>query len=64
VHYIISSYPTTPNLSLLRSRALAHREGHRLARDHDASTFSLIDARLRVPLRIANAIEFARPTHL
>jgi hypothetical protein len=50
VHYIISSNPTTPNLSLPRLRARARRQGYCIARDHYASTFSLIDARLRGPL--------------
>jgi hypothetical protein len=65
VHYIILSNPTTPNLSLPRRRARARSQGYRIARDHYASTFSLME-RLRGPLHgldhaglgeIANAID-------
>lgn len=68
VHYITSSNPTIPNLSLPRLRARVRRQGYRIAHDHYASTFSLMNGRLRGPLHgldhvglgdIANAIDGA-----
>jgi hypothetical protein len=67
-HYVIPAAPTTP-LSLPRLRARAKRAGYQVARDRYSNTFSLIDARLRVPLagfdhvglpEIARAVEAAR----
>ena len=50
MHYIISSNPTTPNLSLPSPGCRARRQVYRIARGHYASMFSLMEARLRWPL--------------
>jgi hypothetical protein len=48
--FIVPADPTTPVKSLRRLRAQAKRSGHLVNRDRYANTYSLIDARLRVPL--------------
>jgi hypothetical protein len=67
--YLLPAHPATPGLSLSCLRSRARRAGYRVARDRYAGTFSLIDARLRLPLlgldhvglsEIANAVESAR----
>jgi hypothetical protein len=67
--YFIPGDPTSPKEALPRIRAHAKRVGFRVQRDRYAPTFSLIDARLGVPLlgydhvglpAIAHAVEIAR----
>jgi hypothetical protein len=67
--YVIPGDPARPILSLPRLRSRAKRVGYRIARDRYANTWSLFDARLRVPLvgfdhvdlaKIARAVETAR----
>jgi hypothetical protein len=69
VIYVIPADPTSPLISLPCLRRRAKRVGYHISRDHYAETFSLVDARLRIPLlgldhvglsEIANAIEVAR----
>ena len=73
MQYMIAQNPATPTLSLARLRSRARRSGYRVARDRYANTFSLIDARLHVPLlgldhvglpEIAHAVEAARFSHV
>jgi hypothetical protein len=67
--YVIPADPASPPISLRRLRARAKRAGYQIACDRYAQSFSLIDARLRVPLQgldhvglgeIARAIEAVR----
>ena len=67
--YLIPANPTSPPVSLPSLRRRAKSVGYRIARDRYAETFSLIDARLRIPLlgldhvslpEIAHAIQAAR----
>jgi hypothetical protein len=69
VIYVIPADPTSPPVSLPNLRRRAKCVGYCIARDRYAETFSLVDARLRIPLlgldhvglnQIANAIEAAR----
>ena len=67
--YVIPADPTSPIISLRSLRCRAKRAGYCIARDRYAETYSLIDARLRIPLlgldhvglpEIAHAIQAAR----
>ena len=67
--YVIPADPTSPPVSLPNLRRRAKLAGYRVARDRYAETYSLVDARLHIPLlgldhvglpEIANAIEAAR----
>jgi hypothetical protein len=69
VIYVIPADPTSPKISLRCLRSRAKQVGYCIARDRYAETFSLVDARLRIPLlgldhvglnEIANAIEAAQ----
>ena len=67
--YVIPADPTSPPVSLPKLRRRAKIAGYHIARDRYAETFSLVDARLRIPLlgldhvglsEIATAVEAAR----
>lgn len=67
--YIVPRDPTSPPLSLPCLRKRARRAGYRVLQDRSTGAFSLVDARLHLPLlgldrvdlpAIANAIEAAR----
>jgi hypothetical protein len=67
--YILPQECTSPPLSLPNLRRRAKRVGYRISRDPYSATFSLIDARLRIPLlgldhvglsEIARAVQAAR----
>lgn len=67
--YILPEDPASLTLSLPRLRSRARRAGYLVSRDRYTNSFSLIDARLRVPLWgldhvelgvIARAVEAAR----
>ena len=67
--YLVPANPTSPPVSLPSLRRRAKSVGYCIARDRYGETFSLIDARLRIPLlgldyvglpEIADAIEAAR----
>jgi hypothetical protein len=69
MNYFVPADPAIPLSSLSRLRAQAKRIGYCIGRDRYSNTFSLVDARLRVPLfgldhvalaEIAHAIEEAR----
>jgi hypothetical protein len=69
VIYLLPCDTATPIISLPCLRSRAKRAGYRIARDRYTETYSLIDARLHIPLlgldhvglpEIANAIEAAR----
>jgi hypothetical protein len=69
VIYLVPANPTSPPVSLPSLRRRAKSVGYRIARDRYGETFSLIDARLRIPLlgldhvglpEIAHAIQAAR----
>jgi hypothetical protein len=68
VIYVIPGDPTSPKISLRCLRSRAKRVGYHIARDRYAETYSLIDARLRIPLlgldhvglpKIAHAVQEA-----
>jgi hypothetical protein len=67
--YLLPENPASSVLSLPRLRSRARRAGYLVSRDRYTGDFSLIDARLRVPLRgldhvglgvIVRAVEAAR----
>jgi hypothetical protein len=67
--YILPTDPASPKSSLKALRQIARRAGYLIAADYTTDTFSLVDARLRVPLlglnhvglpEIAHAVEVAR----
>jgi hypothetical protein len=69
VIYVIPADPTTPLISLPRLRRHAKRAGYRISFDRNTGAFTLVDARLRLPLlgleqvglpEIAHAVEAAR----
>ena len=67
--YVLPADPASPKSSLKTLRQTARRAGYLIAADYTTDTFTLVDARLRLPLlglnhvglpEIANAIEVAR----
>ena len=71
--YVIPADPTSPKVSLRCLRSRAKAAGYRIARDRYAETYSLIDARLRIPLlgldhvglpEIAQAVQAAQDQYV
>jgi hypothetical protein len=69
VIYLVPTDPTTPLISFSALRQRAKRLGYRILSDRYAETFSLIDAKLNLPISglehvaihiIANVLEAAR----
>jgi hypothetical protein len=69
VNYILPSNPTSPPVSLSCIRSRARRKGYRVVFDRSTQTYSLVDARLSLPLlgldrvelvEIARAVESVR----
>jgi len=67
--YVLPADPASPKSSLKTLRQTARRAGYLIAADYTTDTFTLVDARLRLPLlglnhvglpEIANAIAVAR----
>jgi hypothetical protein len=67
--YVLPADPATPKSSLKTLRQTARRAGYLIAADYTTDTFTLVDARLRLPLlglnhvglpEIAHAIEAVR----
>jgi hypothetical protein len=67
--YIVPSDPSSPVLSFAALRKRARRAGFRIVTDRYTGTFTLIDARLGLPIgelehvslvTVANAVEAAR----
>ena len=67
--YVLPADPASPKSSLKTLRKTARRAGYLIAADYTTDTFTLVDARLRLPLlglnhvglpEIANAIAVAR----
>ena len=67
--YVLPANPTSPLASLKRLRESARRAGYLISHDRCTETFSLVDARLHLPLlgldhvglpEIARAIESLR----
>jgi hypothetical protein len=69
MHYVLPANPASPKSSLKRLRENARRAGYLIAADYVTGTFTLVDARLRLPLlgldhvglpAIAHAIQTVR----
>jgi hypothetical protein len=67
--YVLPANPASPKSSLKNLRESARRAGYLIAADYVTGTFTLVDARLRLPLlgldhvglaAIAHAIETVR----
>jgi hypothetical protein len=67
--YVLPANPASPKSSLKSLRQTARRAGYLIAADYTTGTFTLVDARLRLPLlgldhvglpEIAHAIRTAR----
>jgi len=71
--YILPANPSIPAISLSRLRARARRGGYRILQDRPTGTYSLVDAKLNLPLLgldrvelvdIARAVEAVRTNHV
>jgi hypothetical protein len=69
MRYLLPANPASPSTSLKQLRGRARRDGYLIAADYCTGTFTLVDARLRLPLlgldhvglpEIAHAIEHVR----
>jgi hypothetical protein len=69
MQYLLSANPASPSTSLKRLRERARCAGYLIAADYCTGTFTLVDARLRLPIlgldhvglpEIARAIETVR----
>jgi len=72
MQYLLAANPASPTTSLKQLRERARCAGYLVAADRCTGTFSLVDARLRVPLlgfehvglpEIAHAIEIVRKSN-
>jgi hypothetical protein len=57
VHYIVPRNPSSSALSLHRLQARARHAGYRVLQDRGTGTFSLVDARLNLPLLGLDRVE-------
>jgi len=72
MQYLLSANPASPTTSLKQLRERARYVGYLIAADYCTGTFTLVDARLRLPLlgldhvglpEIAHAIEIVRKSN-